>query len=74
MDYFFHFSSLYPAPYIELYMCLSVVIRDEFELWRFRVEPSWGTPIFELNPSWHYWQYVCQKIAKFKLIFVYTEN
>ena len=21
-------------------------------------EPSWGTLIFELKPSWHYWQYV----------------
>ena len=26
-------------------------------------EPSWGTSIFELKPSWQYWQYVCQKIA-----------
>ena len=45
-----------------------VATRDEFELefssssepelWRIRAEPSWGTLIFELKPSWHYWQYV----------------
>jgi hypothetical protein len=26
MGYFFHFSSLYPAPYIELYMCQPIQI------------------------------------------------
>ena len=26
MGYFFHFSSLYPAPYIELYMCYPIQI------------------------------------------------
>ena len=26
MGYFFHFSSLYPVPYIELYMCLHIWI------------------------------------------------
>ena len=26
MGYFFHFSSLYPAPYIELYMCYPIKI------------------------------------------------
>ena len=24
------------------------------ELWRFRAEPSWGTSIFELKPSWNF--------------------
>jgi hypothetical protein len=24
------------------------------ELWRFRAEPNWGIPIFELKPSWQY--------------------
>ena len=24
------------------------------ELWRFRAEPSWGTLILELKPSWQY--------------------
>ena len=33
------------------------------ELWRFQAEPSWGKLIFELKPSWQFWQYVCQKIA-----------
>ena len=38
--------------------------RDEFELkfcgsskpelWRFQAEPSWGTSIFELKPSWNF--------------------
>ena len=28
-----------------------------------------GTSIFELKPSWQYWQYVCQKIANSKVIF-----
>ena len=40
------------------------------ELWRFWAEPSWGTSIFELKPSWQYWQYVCQKIA----FFIFFEN
>ena len=26
MGYFFHFSSLYPAPYIELYVCWTILI------------------------------------------------
>ena len=26
MGYFFHFSSLYPAPYIELHVCYTVKI------------------------------------------------
>ena len=35
------------------------------ELWRFWVESSWGTSIFELKPSWQYQQYVCKKLANF---------
>ena len=38
---------------------------SESELWRFRAEPSWGTFIFELKPSWQFWQYVCQKNCNF---------
>ena len=26
------------------------------ELWRFRAEPSWGTLIFELKPSWNFFK------------------
>ena len=35
---------------------------SEPELWNFLAEPSWGTLISELKPSWQYWQYVCQRI------------
>ena len=44
---------------------------SESELWRFRAEPSWGTFIFELKPSWQFWQYVCmsKSLNFFKLIF-----
>ena len=34
-----------------------------------RAELSWGTSISELKLSWQCWQYACQKIANFKLIF-----
>ena len=39
--------------------------------WNFpaRAEPSWSTSIFELKPSWHYWQYVRPKIANFVVFF-----
>ena len=43
-----------------------VCTRDEFELefsgssepelWKFRAEPSWGTLIFELKPSWNFFK------------------
>ena len=55
------------------YRHTALFARDEFEL-EFPVwskpsyegsEPSWGTSIFELKPSWQYWQNVLQKIANF---------
>ena len=35
-------------------MSLSWNFPARAELWRFWAEPSWGTLIFELKPSWQY--------------------
>ena len=39
------------------------VVLEMSSSWNFlaRASPSWGTSIFELKPSWQYWQYVCKK-------------
>ena len=75
---FFTRTSTGPVEHFRIKYGTNLGIRDEFELefsgssqaklWRFRAEPSqaepsWGTSIFELKPSWQYRQYVCQKIA-----------
>ena len=55
---------------------------DEFELkysglsrakqWKFRAEPSWGTLIFELKPSWQYRQLADDMYVNKKQILVPT--
>ena len=57
--------------------------RDEFELkfcgsskpelWRFQAEPSWGTSIFELKPSWNFFKNYNQ-ISKFSTSIMIITN
>jgi hypothetical protein len=66
-QYFYENTSvcIHWAVPIQIWM---LTTRDEFELefsgssepelWMFRAEPSWGTLIFELKPSWQFRQYV----------------
>ena len=53
----------YWSNFSEVYLTISDEPEPEFssssraELWRFRAEPSWGTLIFELKPSWIFFWY-----------------
>ena len=62
---------------------MNVIKRDEFELqfsgssepqlWRFWAEPSWGTSIFELKPSWNFFKNYTQ-ISKFSTSIMIITN